>query len=576
MHFPPLIERELRVALRQKRPVRARLITASVCVGGALLFLGIAWLAPFAGMGRRLHQLFCLVGAFIVLQAPPVAAGAFAVERGDQTLGLLFLSGLSAAEVFVSKAFSAALVAWNGILALSPMLALPFFLGGVSFDLFVATVLALPTLLVFVLAVTLLASVLSEDEGAAVVLAATLGVAICAVPPAIYLAQTHFASAPPSTWWLRLSPAYAAWLIWDGRAPRTEIASNLGVSLVWSSLFLGTAAARLKRLWREQEEGVDHSRWRERWRGLVHGEAVRRRAIATEWLDLNPFVWLAACDRQPTFLAGTVVGGITAVWLLGWVIWRSRWPSVPNIFLTIMLLNSTVAWVTLHTAARNLARPRRDGTFELLLTTRLQPSDIVWGGMEALRRQFRNVGLVVVGLDLAFLVGGLATRRWNPGSLFVYGVVAGLLLWWGWRLACSWRFTLSAAWAGLNSARPAMAAWRVTGLGTWGILYNFYLLRHAFAKLPTFPSGSTFEVICAGVALVAGAIVVPVHFYRARRGQTVADKMECRLVSELREIAREPVPDRDHPGFKRWNPRERFPWGWEHVQAQLHERLARK
>jgi hypothetical protein len=48
-----------------------------------------------------------------------------------------------------------------------------------------------------------------------------------------------------------------------------------------------------------------------------------------------------------------------------------------------------------------------------------------------------------------------------------------------------------------------------------------------------------------------------------------------RLVAEFREIVREPVPDPQDPRFKQWNVRERFPWGWELVQQQLHERLAR-
>jgi hypothetical protein len=36
------------------------------------------------------------------------------------------------------------------------------------------------------------------------------------------------------------------------------------------------------------------------------------------------------------------------------------------------------------------------------------------------------------------------------------------------------------------------------------------------------------------------------------------------------------VPDSRDPRFKKWNVRERFPWGWELVQQQLHERLARR
>jgi hypothetical protein len=55
-----------------------------------------------------------------------------------------------------------------------------------------------------------------------------------------------------------------------------------------------------------------------------------------------------------------------------------------------------------------------------------------------------------------------------------------------------------------------------------------------------------------------------------------AKKWEQRLVSEFREIAREPLPDPHDPRFKKWDGRERFPWGWGVVQEQLHERLVRR
>ena len=575
MFWPPLIERELRVALHKKRPVRGRLVTASICVGATLLFLWIAWMGLSSVAGRRLHQFFCLVGGYIVLRAPSLAAGAFAEERGAQTLGLLFLSGLSGFEVFASKALSAALVTWNDLLALLPMLALPFFIGGVSFDLFVATILTLPLLMVFVLAVTLLASVLTEEEGVAVVLAVLVGVVICALPPALYAAQSHFAPTPPSAWWLRLSPAYAPWLVWRGQVPRAELASNWAISLAWSALLLTTAAVMLKRLWREQEEGARNTPWREHWRALVHGQPGRRALLAARWFDVNPFVWLAARDGQATFLAWTMVGGITSVWLLCWALWRARWPSIPNLLITVALLNGSLYWLVFHTAARSLAQPRRDGAFELLLTTSLQPTEVVWGALEALKRQFRAVGLSLVVLDAAFLLGGLATRRWNAGALFVYAVAAGLLLWWAWTLARGWRYTLMVVWAGLNSGRPALATWRLSGVG-WANLFNFYLFRDAFSKFPSFPSGSLVELIFACAILVFVAIAVPIHRFRLRRGSTATDQIECRLISELREIAREPLPDRDHPGFKQWNPRERFPWGWELIQEQLHERVVRR
>src|ERR1043166_7452370 len=135
----PLIERELRVALRKQRPAQVRFKVAALSVAGSVLFLLLGALTGDRISGRSLEELLCLVGFYFVLRAPVLTAGVLAEERRNQTLGLLFLSGLGAAEVFASKFLSSALIAFTNLLAIFPMLALPFLIGGVSFDLFLAT-----------------------------------------------------------------------------------------------------------------------------------------------------------------------------------------------------------------------------------------------------------------------------------------------------------------------------------------------------------------------------------------------------------------------------------------------------
>jgi ABC-type transport system involved in multi-copper enzyme maturation permease subunit len=582
MALLPIIERDLRVALRKRRPVRRRLQVAALASAGTLLFL---LFARSGGPGARhaghtLHQLLCLATGYLVLQTPQLTAGVIAEERRQQTLGLLFLSGLSAWEVFASKLFSAAVVAFSDLLALFPMLAIPFLIGGVSFNLFLATICALPNILLFVLAVCLLASVLTRDDGTALIVAAVLLFLLCGVGPLVYLAQSRFSpGATPSSAWLLLSPAYGPFLVWRGLGATqvSEFWRNWGMTLAWSGLCLGTAAATLNSLWREREDEFGSAGWRARWQEWLHGNARGRRPLAATWLPVNPFTWLAARDRQPATMAWLVVGGIAGGWLVCWAAWPHRWPSVPNFFLTATLLNLALRWLIYYTAARSLGEARRDGTYELLLTTPLSPSDIVSGQFEALGLHFRRVMRAVLGLEIAMMLAGLAVRNWTGSALFVYGVVWMVLLLWAVDQTRDWQATSLVLWVSLNCGRPAHSVWRTTGLKSWSWVWVLINLQFLSSKLPTFPTGSTFEVVFASIV---GGLLLLVFLgkWMMNMGKAThaAKKWEQRLVSEFREIAREPLPDPHDPRFKKWDGRERFPWGWGVVQEQLHERLVRR
>jgi ABC-type transport system involved in multi-copper enzyme maturation permease subunit len=490
----PLIERELRVALRKQRPAQGRLKIAALATGGSMLFLLFGALTNDRGAGRSLEQLLCVAGLYFVLRAPMLTAGALAEERRNQTLGLLFLSGLGAWEVFVSKFLSSALIAFTNLLAIFPMLALPFLIGGVSYELFLAIICALPTLMLFALAISLLASVLTRDDGTAVVLANVLGVMLCALMPAIYLTQTHFSLlARPSPWWLCLSPAYGPYLVWRGfgsgfhLAQQAEFWQNLTMTLGWSALALFSAALTLKRVWREREEAEDVGGWRKQWREFVHGNHESRQRLGRLCLDENPFVWLAGRDRQPATLGRLVVGGIVLVWLLCWAIWPAEWPSVPNFFITATLLNIVLGWLARQTAAQEIGLGRRDGTYELLLTTPLDPSDIVWGSLEALRWHFHALSNLVLTLNALMMLGGLVVRPWNTSALVVYFCIWLFVMAWTWNLGHRWSRVLPVMWASLNCGRPAHAVWRTSGFGSagssgfkwwyWIWIWNFYSMR---------------------------------------------------------------------------------------------------
>jgi hypothetical protein len=615
----PLIERELRVALRKQRPARGRFKVAALSVACSMLWLGYAALSGDRSVGLPLELGLCVAGLYFVAQVPMLSAGALAEERRNQTLGLLFLSGLGAVEVFASKFLSSALIAFTNLLAIFPMLAVPFLLGGVSYPLFIAIVCVLPALMLFALAVSLLASALSREDTTAVVLANVIGALLCVLPPAIYLAASHFSpGTKPSLWLLRMSPAYGPYLLWRGggagfrAVEQAEFWPNLALTLGWSVSALGAAAFALKRVWRERDEEDGTGVWRGRWREFVHGGRESRVRLGRAWLDENPFAWLAGRDRQPAMLCWLLVGGIVVGWLLCWAVWLGEWPGVLNFFVTALLLNTVLAWLTRFAAAQAVGQGRRDGSYELLLTTPLTPGEIAQGTLESLQWRFKGVAAFVLSVDALLMLGGLAGRRWHAGALFVYLSLWLCLLTWAWCLGHRWGRMFPVMWASLNCGRPAYAVWRATsssGTGSrwwlWIWIINLYNMRGAGRVFQSFPTGSRGEIVFAScftfiwlIWLVRGGFDrrgkvgdyrwdpgvkdwLPVRSTDLRKPDEVSRWIrsekwrgrspvfrpnvqlergcQSRLVAEFREIAREPLPEPNDPGFKQWNARERFP-----------------
>jgi hypothetical protein len=414
---------------------------------------------------------------------------------------------------------------------------------------------------------------------------------------------------------LCLSPAYGPYLIWRGfgsgfhPGEKTEFWQNLVVTLGWSILALGAAAFALKRVWREREEEGGIDGWHKYWRQWVHGDRESRQRLGRSWMDENPFVWLAGRKRQAATLGWLIVGGIVLAWLLCWAVWPLQWCSVLNLFMTATLLNLVFIWLTLHTAAQELGLARRDGAYELLLTTPLDPGEIVWGELEALRWQFRPLSNFMLMMNALMLLGGLLTRSWNTGALVVYFCIWLLLVFWTWRLGHRWSRALPVMWASLNCGRPAHAVWRASGFNSgsgfnwwyWIWICNLHNVRFFGGTRQGFPTGSSLEVVAALLITCVFFIICLVKHFRTDRDWVSDLKWDAqkkvwlpklssigskgakqericgrRLIREFREIVREPLPDPTDPRFKKWNPQERFPWGWGLVQQQLHERVVRK
>ena len=128
----PVVLRELREGAR--RPVNRRLRFWSAAIGLLLLWLILASLrgSGVSSGGFLLVGLHTFLIVMIFLIVPALTADCIARERRDGTLGLLFLTPLSANGIVAGKLLVQGLRVFTLWLAVMPLLTIPFFSGGVT------------------------------------------------------------------------------------------------------------------------------------------------------------------------------------------------------------------------------------------------------------------------------------------------------------------------------------------------------------------------------------------------------------------------------------------------------------
>jgi hypothetical protein len=504
---------------------------------------------------QQLHFLLFLFGIMFVFKALKVCAGLFSEERRSQTLELLFLTGMTSKELFATKLVGGLVVASSNLLAVMPFLAIPFLAGGLSVQLFAATLVCLPVVLLFMVAVGVLASVLARDEGAAMMTAAAIMIVLCLLTPVPYnIGITLTGRAPFSSFWLGLSPAYAPWLVGSsfGTTFPEAFWPCIGMTLMWTLACLTMAAAILNRNWRNEPP---HSvpKWRQTWQRWVQGTTEWRAALRRSLLDRNAFQWRVEQNRRPTVQVWIIVGTAVGLWLIGCMAWRGDWLTTINFLAAATLLVLALYWLALFSAAHQMGRERRDGALELLLTTRLTPDEIVEGQLEASVRQFRKPRLAALGFFLTLMVLGLFIRPWNALAVVAYVMIWAILCYFV--IATPRNAIVTTIWVALNSGRPAYSVSRLHGskfFWLWA-LYNLYRAGASFGNRGVqFPAGHIVEIAIisvVGFVVLFGAL--------KERGSPQLWHM---LRFDMRRIAQEPVPDPDDPRFKKWKDiRQPFP-----------------
>src|SRR6267154_12327 len=129
MPFLPVIERELRSSSRQAFTYYLRALGVGALLLASLLFGLDQGFEPNLGsklFGSLHFTLFCAIWIIV----PLLTADCISRERREGTLGLLFLTRLRGPDIVVAKGLAHGLRALTLWIAVLPVVAIPFMLGG--------------------------------------------------------------------------------------------------------------------------------------------------------------------------------------------------------------------------------------------------------------------------------------------------------------------------------------------------------------------------------------------------------------------------------------------------------------
>jgi ABC-type transport system involved in multi-copper enzyme maturation permease subunit len=365
----PVITRELKAESRRPWNYWTR-VTA-----GALVTGSFAWTAlPASGSqtsGLNLFNGASILGLMLIWSvAPLLTADCLSQERREGTLGLLFLTPLTASGIVIGKSIVHAVRAASLLLAAVPLVSISLVFGGVSGSAILLMVMHQAGALCLALAAGLLASAWSRDW---------MRATIASVSLTVLFAFFYYRGM--------------GWVAATGALRPAAVLLSVSVLLLGCVVIL--AACRIRSSWQEGPA----SRWtlwflRVFCSPLLWKELLRRSSRAQ--LERNPIGWLyertaTARVAKWVWCAGAVLAACSLVGS------SSRAP----IFL---LFDFGLGLAIAFAGASSFRRERQMGVMELLLVAPLTLHEIVDSRLGALRKQFAPAIALLVAPLLGILV----------------------------------------------------------------------------------------------------------------------------------------------------------------------------
>ncbi len=400
MTFLPVAQRELLAASRRKATFRMR--TGSAIFAALLTFVMLLFVSA-TGAGSRSGQfLFNTLVAgghlFAVIAGVFLTADGISEERRDGTLGFLFLTDLTGLDIIAGKFTGLVLSAFFGLASVFPVLAISWFMGGVSNGEFWRNCAAMLNQL-FVTASIGLAISAGETRQARAVGKTLMVVGFFSLLLPAIVSGLHATGAHPSVLIpALLSPTAVIDHVGESAYLRDPFTFylNLGVSHLVGWSFLIAATWVVGRGWR-----LDADRPR---------LASAAMALDRRVLDSNPLGALMGIQKWPQrvawFASGTA--GLLAMGSAFDVTGTGGQFQIP------LLLGVLVRGLMVWEVTSFIGECRRSGALELVLTTPIRDADVTRAVVRHLTRRYLAPTALMMVPTLAVSI---------PSGLFVPVIV---------------------------------------------------------------------------------------------------------------------------------------------------------
>ena len=459
---------------------------------GAVLAAIAYWMIQprfaFTSPARVGHEIFLLlhwvVLAAIWIIVPMLTADSLSREKREGTLGLLFLTNLSARAIVFAKGAAAGLLALTLWLSVVPIMTVPVLMGGVpSQEVIFSCSVALGSICC-ALAAGLMASALSRRGAGAVGLALTLSflahLAFCTLVT-VCISQTWLRNYTSNSYPVYVG-IFTTWSLFasswvSGTAPLMTV-SFVGMallipllSLISALLAAGCAALLLSRNWQDKPKSKRQTETEKFFCSPVFLTGVFR-AWMRRSLERNPIGWLEkrrVTGRIMSWVWLAVMGSFATTLTYGGSAMR---PGEFNPLMWMLLIS--IAYV----AAGSFRRERETGALELILVTPLSERQIISGRLRGLWSQFLPTFMLWATVVIYL---STATPGWRPMELMqfavAYFIVPVVGLYFSLRnrfVLLAWLLTLAACFA-----VPHLLVWVFRWLAE--STFGFWMLRE-----PTF------------------------------------------------------------------------------------------